>query len=191
MTFNSNSLILVAVINNPRDLEIARILGWYRIPISHAPKVVQVDYLAFYQTAAFQANRWCIQWIAPVLGHELVTRAELIQDEKDHPRAQSLYYKMQLGPLEPLEHPIRAEKWKRITFFYTTGEYITRAETLHELVVQSDERKWLWQALRERGSNADQYAPPDSPDFEVTPELLDILLGIQMLERDPHTKNQT
>jgi hypothetical protein len=42
--------VLVAVVNNRRDLEIARLLGWYRIPVRSAPKAVGVDYLAFYQT---------------------------------------------------------------------------------------------------------------------------------------------
>jgi len=47
------SLVLVAVIKNPRDMEIARLLGWYRIPLRTTPKVIAVDYLAFYQTGAF------------------------------------------------------------------------------------------------------------------------------------------
>ncbi|MCX6066007.1 MAG: hypothetical protein NT121_09660 [Chloroflexi bacterium] len=46
------SLILVCLIPTPRDLEIARLLGWYRIPFRSAPKVVAVDYLAFYQRGA-------------------------------------------------------------------------------------------------------------------------------------------
>jgi hypothetical protein len=50
MQIHPTSLILVAVLNNPRDLEIARLLGWYRIPLRSAPKVIAVDYLAFYQT---------------------------------------------------------------------------------------------------------------------------------------------
>ena len=40
-------LVLVAVLNNKRDLEIARVLGWYRIPLKTAPKTVGVDWLAF------------------------------------------------------------------------------------------------------------------------------------------------
>lgn len=187
---NPNSLILVAVMSNPRDLEIARVLGWYRIPLRYAPKVVQVDYLAFYQTSGFRANRWCIDWIAPVLGHELVTRAELIHEELDHPRASELYYKIQLGPLIALDHPIKAEKWKRITFFYTTGEYITKAQTIHELVIQSDERKWLWQALRERAADGGAYVQRGDMDFEVTPELLDVLLGLHMFEGKPTSTDQ-
>ena len=83
----ATSLVLVAVITNPDDLEIARVLGWYRIPIRSAPRVIAVDYLAFYQTAAFMEDKWQIKYIAPVQGHELTTRAELLQDQPDHPHA--------------------------------------------------------------------------------------------------------
>ena len=113
------------MINNPRDLEIARLLGWYRIPLRTAPKVIAVDYLAFYQTGAFGDEKWCIQYIAPVRGHELTTREELLKTEPDHPRAQEEYYKIQIGALERLPNPIQAETWRRITFLYTTGEYLT------------------------------------------------------------------
>jgi hypothetical protein len=57
-----SSLILVCVIPEQRDLEIARLLGWYRIPLKTAPKVVDVDFLAFYQTNAFgEGHRWKIE----------------------------------------------------------------------------------------------------------------------------------
>ena len=122
------SLILVAVLTNPRDLEIARLLGWYRIPLRSAPKVVSVDYLAFYQTSMFGQEKWRIEYIAPVRGHELTTRGELLQDERDHPHANLEYYKIQIGSLVRLPNPILASKWRRITFFYTTGEYLLQAQ---------------------------------------------------------------
>jgi hypothetical protein len=105
-----------------------------------------VDYLAFYQTGAFAEEKWRIQYIAPVHGHELITRAELLQTELDHPRVKEEYYKIQLGPLERLHEPILADTWRRITFLYTTGEYLLEAKTVNNLVVQSDERQLLWQA---------------------------------------------
>ena len=104
-----NALILITVLNNLRDFEIARLLGWYRIPLNYAPKVVAVDYLAFYQTAAFGDDKWCIQYFAPVQGYELTTRAELLKDEADHPRANQVYYKIQIGPLVRLPEPILAD----------------------------------------------------------------------------------
>jgi hypothetical protein len=113
----ASSLVLVAVITHPRDLEIARVLGWYRIPLKSAPKVVAVDYLAFYQTAGFsEEDRWRVQYFAEVRGHELTTRRELIRDEPDHPRAGEEYYKIQIGPLQALPGPIHAGRWRRITF---------------------------------------------------------------------------
>ena len=177
-----NALILVAVVTEPRDLEIARLLGWYRIPLRTAPKVVAVDYLAFYQTGAFGLEKWRIQYICQVLGHELVTRAELIQDEPNHPRAAEEYYKIQIGPLESLPIPILAEKWHRLTFLYTTGAYLHNAHRLNDLVVLSEDRNTLWRALRERARLAQVYDVKESQDFNLDPEVLAILLGIKELE---------
>ena len=177
-----SSLILVAVMNNPRDLEIARLLGWYRIPLRTAPKVIAVDYLAFYQTGAFGEDRWCIRYCSAVRGHELASRAELLKDELDHPRAKEEYFKIQIGPLESLPNPIPADHWRRLTFLYTTGEYLYKAQTLNDLVVHSDERRTLWQSLRERANREQTYLPEDTPELDVDPEVLAAILGIRELE---------
>lgn len=174
----ASSLVLVVLVNKLRDLEIARLLGWYRIPLRTAPKVIGVDYLAFYQTGAFGDQKWCIQYVAPVLGHELVTRAELLKDEVDHPRAHEEYFKIQIGPLEILPSPIPAGRWRRITFLYTTGEYLTRAETIGDLVVQSEERRLLWASLRERAARDQDYHTADLPTLDIEPTMLAALLGM-------------
>jgi hypothetical protein len=172
------SLILVCLIPTPRDLEIARLLGWYRIPLRTAPKVVAVDYLAFYQPAAFGARGGRIEYVAKVRGHELTTRAELLKDEADHPRAKEEYYKIQVGGLEKLKEPIVAGKWKRITFLYTTGEYLLKAKTLHDLIVDGEERQVLWRSLRERAENVQLYKT-DLPPADLPPDVLMALLGIK------------
>jgi hypothetical protein len=177
-SLSNASLVLVAVINDPRDLEIARLLGWYRIPLRSAPKVVAVDFIAFYQTASFGDERWRIQYIAPVKGHELTTRIELLKDEPDHPHARQEYFKIQLGALQSLEQPILAESWRRITFFYTTGEHLLNAHTLRDLIVQSDERQLLWHALRERLTQTQQYQTEALPAVDLDPAVLAALLGI-------------
>ncbi len=177
------SLVLVAVMTGPRDLEIARLFGWYRIPLRTAPKVIAVDYLAFYQTGAFQEAKWRIQYIAPVRGHELTTRGELLRDESDHPRAREEYYKIQIGSLEELPRIIHADKWRRITFFYTTGEYMQNAETINDLVVHSEERKILWNALRERLVQVQSYQVDESAEAELDDEILSMLFGIRELDQ--------
>jgi len=176
-----SDLILVVLLNNLRDLEIARLLGWYRIPLRSAPKVVAVDYLAFYQTSAFKQEKWRIQWAARVRGHELTTRLELLQDEPDHPHANHEYFKIQIGPLEALPHPVLAGNWRRITFLYTTGEYLLKAQTLRDLAVRSEERPLLWQALRERANLSQTYSSANAelPGIDLDPSLLAALLGIQ------------
>ena len=181
------SLVLVCLLPTPRDLEIARLLGWYRIPFRSAPKVVAVDTLAFYQPAgSFGAQGGLIQYIAPVHGHELTTRAELLKDEPDHPHAGEEYYKIQLGALEKLKTPVKADKWKRVTFLYTTGEYLLRAKTLNDLVVGADERPLLWRSLRERAENAQLYKT-GLPEPDLPPEVLLALLGIKEVEESYET----
>lgn len=183
-----SSLVLVCHLPTPRDLEIARVLGWYRIPFRSAPKVVAVDYLAFYQPGSFGAQAGQIRYVAQVRGHELTTRAELLRDEPDHPHAREEYFKIELGALERLANPIKAEKWRRITFLYTTGEYLLSAKTLNELVVNSDERQLLWQSLRERAAN-DQLYKTDIPEINLPPEILFALLGIKEIQT-PITTNE-
>ena len=174
----TTSLVLVCLLPSPRDLEIARLLGWYRIPFRTAPKVVAVDYLAFYQPGSFGEQGERIELTAQVRGHELTTRLELLRDEPDHPRAREEYYKIQLGPLERLVQPIIADKWRRLTFLYTTGEYLLKAKMLNDLVVKSDERQLLWRSLRERAEQSQQYKT-DLPEVDIPPDVLMALLGIK------------
>ena len=176
-------LILVCLLPSPRDLEIARLLGWYRIPLRSAPKVVSVDYLAFYQPASFGERGGQVEYVAKVNGHELTTRGELLKDESDHPRAKEEYFKIQLGGLERLKEPIRTDKWKRLTFLYSTGEYLLNARTLNDLVVEGEERNRLWRSLRERAENEQLYKT-DLPEADIPPEALMALLGIKDFVRD-------
>lgn len=186
MPISPSSLVLVCLLPTPRDLEIARLLGWYRIPLRTAPKVVAVDYLAFYQPSAFGSRGGQIEFAAPVRGHELTTRAELLKDEANHPRAREEYYKIQIGSLEKLKEPINADKWKRLTFLYSTGEYLINAKLLNDLVVQNEERHLLWKNLRERAENEQLYKT-DLPETDIPPEILMALLGIKDLQTDYNT----
>jgi len=183
-------LVLVCLLPSPRDLEIARLLGWYRIPLRTAPKVVAVDYLAFYQPSAFGGRGGQIEYIAEVRGHELTTRGELLKDEADHPRAKEEYYKIQIGGLEKLKETIVADKWKRITFLYTTGEYLLRARSLNDLVVDGDERQLLWHSLRERAENEQLYKT-DLPEVDIPPEVLMALLGINDVKASYDSKDDS
>jgi len=144
--------ILVAIMNNRRDLEIARAQGWYRIPVKHAPPYLDdVQWLAFYQTRVFGDEKWSINYYARLRGHELVTRRDLLPEESSHPRADERYYKLQLGPLQKRQTPIVSRRWRRITFFYTTGDRFQDAKEINDLFISGPAAEGLYVILKEAG----------------------------------------
>ena len=128
--------------------------------------------------ATFRGRKWRIEYLAPVLGHELTTRCELLQDQVDHPRAEEEYFKIQLGPIQKLSQPISAGDWKRFTFLYTTGEYLQVAKILTDLTVCPSERRALWKTLRDRASNQVNYIEEWKFSEDLPLDLLSSLLGI-------------
>lgn len=180
MQIEPSSLIMVCVLPKPKDLEIARLFGWYRIPLRSAPKVISVDYLAFYQPSSFNQAKNRIDFIAKVRGHELTTRKELIREEAEHAHANEEYFKIQIGQLEKLDSPIEAGNWKRFSFFYTTGEYLLGAVELKDLIVRTNDRLILWKALNERAQAGQEYKT-EIQENELSPEILLTLLGINGL----------
>ena len=134
--FHASDRVLIAIMNNQRDFEIARDEGWYRVPQRHAPaSTTEAAVLALYFTKAFGDEKWSIRWYGPVRGHELARRRDLFPDAPAHPRADEAYYKLQLGPLIQLELPIYSLRWRRITFIETSWDRFTAAEEINDLYV--------------------------------------------------------
>ena len=141
--------VLVAVMNDPRALEIARTQGWYRIPVRRAPPRVGADYVAFYQTAAFgPEERWAVNYYAPIRRYRIVRRRDLLPDESDHPRADDEYFKIEIGLLEPLPHPIPSRRLRRITFIPTTLQRLLNAKEINDLWIGSRAQEHLWEMLK-------------------------------------------
>lgn len=151
-----DSSVLVAIMNSPRDFEIARRQGWYRIPQRAAPKFFPPEYIAFYFSKPFGDEAFSVRWYTAVRGHEMATRRDLLPDEPDHPRADEVYYKLQLGPLRELPHPIPSRRWRRITFILTTGERLFAAWEINDLVGGSREQDLMWRALKDAGLHAER-----------------------------------
>jgi hypothetical protein len=144
----SSDRVLVAVMNNPRDLEIARTQCWYRIPIKRAPARVGADYLAFYFTGAFPPQqRHRVVYYAPIRAYRLATRAELLPDEPDHPRAQERYFKVEIGALRELDAPIASLRLRRVTFIPTTLDRLLRAREINELWLEKRDDQAVWATL--------------------------------------------
>lgn len=142
--------VLVAVMNNLDDWRRVQDEGWYRIPVKHAPEPVpHIDWLAFYQTKTFREDRWAVHFYARVLGHELLTRQDLMPAEPNHPRAKAWYYKLSLGPLHHKLPPIISEKRRRITFIFTTGDRFEAATEINDLLNDESPAGYPFVTLKE------------------------------------------
>jgi hypothetical protein len=138
--FYPSDRVLVGIMNSRRDFAIARDEGWYRIPQRRAPdSTTEALVLAFYFTKAFGEEKWAIHNYAPVEGHELALRRDLLPGQPDHPRADEAYYKLQIGPLMKLDDPIPSLRWRRVTFIESTWDRFIAAEEINDLYVSGDD----------------------------------------------------
>ncbi len=157
--------VLVAYVPQPADFEIVKQAGWYRIPQKHAPKGLHAEYFAFYFGRRFGAEKWAIHYYAPQLGRELTTRLALFPNQPDHPRAQEMYYKVQLGPLQKLEQPIVSLRWRRVTFLHTTWDRFLDATEINDLFVDGEPYvDRIYATLKERGIQAERNYRVQEPD---------------------------
>jgi hypothetical protein len=144
--------VLVAYLPTTRDFDILRREGWYRIPQQHAPKGIHAEYFAFYFGRDFGDRKWAIHYYAEQLGNELVRRCDLFPEQPNHPRANELYYKVSLGPLQELEHPIVSLRWRRITFMHTTWDRLIEAREINDLFIEGGTYvDRIFATLREKG----------------------------------------
>ena len=146
--------VLVGVINRRRDLVYARDQHWYRIPQERMPRGVTADYLAFFLSRSFGERNGSIRFYAERKGLELRYRRDLLPDEPNHKRADTMYYRVALGDFYEKKPPIVNNTKRTITFIYTTWDRFIHAETISDLYSDSDlyvDR--LYYALQARGVN--------------------------------------
>ncbi len=145
-----HSLVLVAVINRVKDLEIVKGKGWYRIPVKYAPER-KPDYIAFYQTRVFGKEGRVIRCYASVKSFSVVKRLKLLPDEKGHPRAREYYRKFNLGAVRRTPRVLRNESRRRISFGFTTLAKLRESKRICQLFDIIPLEDMVCQALRKKG----------------------------------------
>jgi hypothetical protein len=90
-----------------------------------------------------------LRYYAPIHGHELLTRRDLIPSEPEHARAGNWYYAFQLGPLEHKLPPIVSARWRRVTFIVTSGDRFMAAAEINDLFEQESPAGQLYVRLKE------------------------------------------
>jgi hypothetical protein len=182
MIIYPDNRILVAVMNNPEDWARVQDEGWYRLPVKHAPTgTPDFDFLAFYHTKAFDRDKWAIHFYAPVKGHELLTRKDLLPGEPNHKLANDWYYKFQLGPLHHKLPPIISYNWRRITFIVTTGDRFEAAEEINDLLEDQSPAGRLYVTLKEAGLHAERNLAVKEKGVSYVADLAVPLRGGQWL----------
>ena len=144
--------VLVAIMNNQRDLEIAQTHSWYRIPVKSANRFIrdleQMQYLAFYQTMIFKKDAFAVNYYAEIERISTAPRIELLPDEAGHQNAEVPYYKLEISPLQRLSQPIPSKRLRRVTFITTTLEKFQTAQEINDLFHTSPIEDLMWEALK-------------------------------------------
>ena len=144
--------VLVAIMNDPRDLAIARDEHWYRIPVASVRRRLRKRWpprwLAFYQTKVFGREAFAVNYYAPVIRIRQVRRLELFPLEQDPERRQRRYYQLMLGPLVQRTPPIISHRWRRIVFLPTTWHKFNNAVEINDLYDESPLEDALWARLK-------------------------------------------
>lgn len=145
--------LLVAIINNRLDFNLARDQHWYRIPVGSAHKWLgqrwPPQWLAFYQTKVFDHEQYSVRYYAKVQAIHEVPRGLLFPAEpQQDAKAQQLYYKLLLGPLQELAQPISSHRFRRIVFIPTTWQKFMAAAELNDLYDDSPLEDRLWAELK-------------------------------------------
>ncbi len=151
--------VLVGVINRKRDLINLRTEHWYRIPQSRMKRGVHAEYLAFFLSGAvFKEQSGTIQYYARQTGLELAYRRDLLPKEAEHPRADEVYYKVQLGELKEKLPPINNPTRRPVSFVYTTWDRFIHAQQIRDLYSDADyfvDR--IYYALRQTGLQPERF----------------------------------
>lgn len=150
--------VLVAYVRDSADFERIRREQWYHVPQSHVPKGLYAAYIAFYFGHAFGDQKYAIHYYAANLGHELTTRRRLFPHQPDHPRADQVYYKIQLGELQARPQPIISLRWRRILFIHTTWDRFQDATEINDLFLEGGyyvDR--LYAILKEHGLQPERH----------------------------------
>lgn len=140
--------VLVAILNNNLDFNVARDQHWYRIPVSSVEKWLKnrwpPQWLAFYQTKIFGQEAYSVNYYAQVLHIREVHRGLLFPDQPLDERSNRRYYQLFLEPLQRLPKPILSPRLRRIVFIPTTAEKFFAASEINDLYDESPLEDRLW-----------------------------------------------
>jgi hypothetical protein len=140
--------VLIAILNNRLDSELAHRQRWYRIPIAEQQKWIKhgwpPTWLAFYQTKIFGEEAYSVRYYGRVIDIRQKSRWELFPEQPQNERSQRRYHQLIFEPLQRLPQPILSPRQRRITFIETTWPKLVQAEEINDLYDDSPLENRLW-----------------------------------------------
>jgi len=143
--------VLVGIVPNVSDMEIARERRWYRVPRNMVEAWRTPGHLAFYYGQAFGDQAGQIRHYAEVSHADVVPRIELFPDQPRHPRAHHEYIRIHLGELQQRPAPIQSRHRRRIVLLPTTWDRFAAATDLNDLVAGDPAEETLYGRLTGEG----------------------------------------
>ena len=184
--------VLVAILNNRLDFNLARDHLWYRIPVSSVRKWLKScwppQWLAFYQTKVFGGEAYAVHYYGRVVEIHQVYRWQLFPDEPRDEKGMHRYYQIFLESLVQLPQPIRSRRRRRIVFIPTTLEKFVRAAEINDLYDDSPLEDLLWQQLKRLGIWAERQEFIEIGDSSYA---LDFVVYCQLGKLDIETDGDT
>jgi len=159
-----NNNVLIALMPNKSDFEIAKTLYWYRIPVRSAPQIVKnnlIKYIAFYHTKVFEREKFSIRYYTEVNKISIVKRKNLLPDQPFDLKSENDYYKIEFSPLSALPQPIVSLRHRRLLFIPTSEEKLFNAKEINYLFNDSPLEEILWKEFIRKRITAERqlYIP--------------------------------
>ncbi|MDM8564599.1 DUF559 domain-containing protein [Candidatus Halobeggiatoa sp. HSG11] len=152
--------LLVAIINTPIDLAIAREQHWYRIPISSVTKLLKnrwpPRWLAFYQPKIFGPEAYAINYYAKITDIRTAERWQLFPNQPPDKKSNQRYYQIFISTLQKLPKPILSRRLRRMVFIPTTWEKFIKAVEINDLYDDSPLEDRLWAEFKHQQIQAER-----------------------------------
>lgn len=159
-TTKNKEELLVGIVNNVSDFEIARDRRWYRIPIDKADKFLKKrwppKWIAFYYTSSIKDYPQMIIHYAKISAITKAFRKELFPNETNSYKSKRNYYKISFNRVEILPKPILSRRWRRIVFIQTTYKKFVNAVEINDLFDGSSLEDRLWAEFKRNRISAER-----------------------------------
>lgn len=108
-----------------------------------------IEYLAFYFPKPFKEDAYKVEWYGKVNHLRIVSRAEAVPSEPNHPKANAQYYIIGIEKCIQLEEPFESIRPRRLLFIPTTQQkfFYPLIREINHLFNESPLENLLWDSL--------------------------------------------